>query len=193
MPACTEAWSDFVSMQECPTPIDKVVVLEEMIFPQCEKLGQTIIFVRTREIARTLHAAVRSRPPAFIYQTAAGHLMSALNCSGRVHPSQIGGVSGHVRQALSTEPLAPHVCLLMGVSVLQLEKAGHRCTSIRGDLDHQLRDRVVNEFRTGITKILIATDVLSRGFDVTQVRAGCLNMCSQHVPGICLCVFCHVG
>ena len=30
-----------------------------MIFPQCEKLGQTIIFVRTREIARTLHAAVR--------------------------------------------------------------------------------------------------------------------------------------
>ena len=55
--------------------------------------------------------------------------------------------------------------------LLQLEKAGHRCTSIRGDLDHQLRDRVVNEFRTGITKILIATDVLSRGFDVTQVCA----------------------
>ena len=53
--------------------------------------------------------------------------------------------------------------------MLQLEKAGHRCTSIRGDLDHQLRDRVVNEFRTGITKILIATDVLSRGFDVTRV------------------------
>ena len=47
-------------LQECPTPIDKVVVLEEMIFPQCEKLGQTIIFVRTREIARTLHAAVRA-------------------------------------------------------------------------------------------------------------------------------------
>ena len=50
-----------MNLQECPTPIDKVVVLEEMIFPQCEKLGQTIIFVRTREIARTLHAAVR--PP----------------------------------------------------------------------------------------------------------------------------------
>ena len=69
------------------------------------------------------------------------------------------------------------------VSVLQLEKAGHRCTSIRGDLDHQLRDRVVNEFRTGITKILIATDVLSRGFDVTQVRAGCLDLCCQCVTG----------
>lgn len=33
------------------------------------------------------------------------------------------------------------------------------------------RDAVVNEFREGVTKILIATDVLSRGFDVSQV--GC--------------------
>ena len=30
------------------------------------------------------------------------------------------------------------------------------------------RDRVIDEFRKGLTKILIATDVLSRGFD--QVR-----------------------
>ena len=50
----------FEAVQECPTPLDKVLVLEEMIFPQCEKLGQTIS-VRTREIARTLHAAVRPR------------------------------------------------------------------------------------------------------------------------------------
>ena len=31
-------------------------------------------------------------------------------------------------------------------------------------------DRVVQEFRDGTTKILISTDVLSRGFDVSQVR-----------------------
>jgi hypothetical protein len=30
-----------------------------MIFPLCDKLGQTIIFVRTRETARNLHRAVR--------------------------------------------------------------------------------------------------------------------------------------
>jgi len=29
--------------------------------------------------------------------------------------------------------------------------------------------QVVREFREGTTKILIATDVLSRGFDVSQV------------------------
>jgi ATP-dependent RNA helicase DDX19/DBP5 len=51
-----------------------------------------------------------------------------------------------------------------------MEKEGHRCTSIRGDMDHELRDKVVGEFRAGTTKILISTDVLSRGFDVTQAR-----------------------
>lgn len=49
-----------------------------------------------------------------------------------------------------------------------MESEGHRCTSIRGDMDNELRDKVVNEFRNGTTKILISTDVLSRGFDVTQ-------------------------
>ena len=52
---------------------------------------------------------------------------------------------------------------------MQLEAEGHRCTSISGELEHEQRDRTVKEFRSGTTKILIATDVLSRGFDVTQV------------------------
>ncbi|KAK9845721.1 hypothetical protein WJX81_000486 [Elliptochloris bilobata] len=91
----------------CPTPQDKLVVLKDMIFPQCEKLGQTIIFVRTRETARALHSA--------------------------------------------------------------MERDGHRCTSIEGSMMKDARDRVVQEFREGTTKVLISTDVLSRGFDVTQV------------------------
>lgn len=41
------------------------------------------------------------------------------------------------------------------------------------------RDRVVNEFRRGETKILISTDVLARGFDVSQVRwhVSCVQGC----------------
>jgi hypothetical protein len=42
------------------------------------------------------------------------------------------------------------------------------CT--QGDMDKLERDRVVREFREGKTKILISTDVLARGFDVSQVR-----------------------
>ena len=52
VPGCT---------QTCPKPLDKVRVLKEMIFPLCEKLGQTIIFVRTKDSARSLHQAVRGR------------------------------------------------------------------------------------------------------------------------------------
>ena len=91
----------------CPTPMLKMKVLADMIFPQCEKLGQTIIFVKTRETARWLHQ--------------------------------------------------------------EMEDEGHKCTSIEGSMEKGARDRVVREFRDGTTKILIATDVLSRGFDVTQV------------------------
>jgi ATP-dependent RNA helicase DDX19/DBP5 len=48
-----------------------------------------------------------------------------------------------------------------------LERKGWSCTSISGgkEHDHQTRDRVIKEFRAGTTKILIATDVLARGFD----------------------------
>ena len=63
-----------------------------------------------------------------------------------------------------------------------MEKEGHRCTSIRGDMEMQLRDKVVNEFRAGITKILISTDVLSRGFDVTQERTLCMSSLVDSVP-----------
>lgn len=53
--------------------------------------------------------------------------------------------------------------------MLQLELDGFPCTSISGQLDNIQRDAVIKEFRTGITKVLIATDVLARGFDVQQV------------------------
>ncbi|KAI8463732.1 MAG: P-loop containing nucleoside triphosphate hydrolase protein [Monoraphidium minutum] len=91
----------------CPLPMDKTKVLQEQIFPNCEKLGQTIIFTRTRAEAARLH-----------------QMMAGL---------------------------------------------GYKCTSLRGDMEAGDRDAVVNEFREGVTKILIATDVLSRGFDVSQV------------------------
>ena len=55
--------------QRCPTRDDKTVVLTDMIFPLCEKLGQTIIFVRTRDTARRLHQHVShacTLPVAFV-------------------------------------------------------------------------------------------------------------------------------
>jgi len=85
----------------------KEILLKDKIFPCCDKIGQTIIFVRTREGCK--------------------RLMRTMN------------------------------------------DAGYKCTAIEGGMDHADRDRVVKEFRDGLTKILISTDVLSRGLDVSTV------------------------
>ena len=85
----------------------KEILLKEKIFPLCDKIGQTIIFVRTREGCK--------------------RLMRTMN------------------------------------------EAGYKCTAIEGGMDHADRDRVMKEFRDGLTKILISTDVLSRGLDVSTV------------------------
>eukprot|EP00928_Gymnodinium_smaydae_P081350 TRINITY_DN64895_c0_g1_i1.p1 TRINITY_DN64895_c0_g1~~TRINITY_DN64895_c0_g1_i1.p1 ORF type:complete len:524 (+),score=90.49 TRINITY_DN64895_c0_g1_i1:45-1574(+) len=42
-------------------------------------------------------------------------------------------------------------------------------TSGEERMDPALRDQVMDEFRTGVTRVLIATDVLARGIDVPQV------------------------
>merc|ERR1719247_2871017 len=36
-------------------------------------------------------------------------------------------------------------------------------------VDHAYRDRVMHEFRNGVSKVLISTEVLSRGIDVPAV------------------------
>ncbi|KAH7280085.1 hypothetical protein KP509_37G051700 [Ceratopteris richardii] len=92
---------------KCPREADKVAVLKDRIFPAAEKLGQSIIFVRTRASASNLHR--------------------------------------------------------------RLDEDGYKCTSIQGGLSNEERDRVIREFRCGQTRILIATDVLARGFDQAQV------------------------
>ncbi|CAI9110332.1 OLC1v1010338C1 [Oldenlandia corymbosa var. corymbosa] len=42
---------------------------------------------------------------------------------------------------------------------------GYEVTSIQGDLQQQDRDKIVKEFKEGLTSVLISTDILARGFD----------------------------
>merc|ERR1712049_99936 len=42
-------------------------------------------------------------------------------------------------------------------------------SSTHGDISQQERDVVLNEFRTGSSRVLITTDLLARGIDVQQV------------------------
>eukprot|EP00301_Raphidiophrys_heterophryoidea_P023396 c7302_g1_i2.p1 GENE.c7302_g1_i2~~c7302_g1_i2.p1 ORF type:complete len:469 (+),score=143.67 c7302_g1_i2:39-1445(+) len=50
-----------------------------------------------------------------------------------------------------------------------LQRKGHSVTSLHGKLEPQDRDKAMDNFRSGRTKVLIATNVLARGIDILQV------------------------
>jgi ATP-dependent RNA helicase RhlE len=51
----------------------------------------------------------------------------------------------------------------------KLEKAGHRCASLQGNLSQGRRQAALDGFRNGKYQILVATDIAARGIDVTRV------------------------
>ncbi len=54
--------------------------------------------------------------------------------------------------------------------VLDLQKEGHKVDFLHGDLKQSQRDNVMNKFRNGTIKHLIATDVAARGIDVDDIE-----------------------
>ncbi|KAL9455321.1 hypothetical protein AB3S75_010686 [Citrus x aurantiifolia] len=92
----------------CPDELAKVMVIRDRIFELGEKMGQTIIFVRTKNSASALHKALRD--------------------------------------------------------------FGYEVTTIMGATIQEERDKIVKEFKDGLTQVLISTDVLARGFDQQQVN-----------------------
>ncbi|KNE66633.1 hypothetical protein, variant [Allomyces macrogynus ATCC 38327] len=52
----------------------------------------------------------------------------------------------------------------------RMQAEGHQVAVLTGELTPAQRDRVMAEFRSGSAKVLIATNVLSRGIDVPQVN-----------------------
>lgn len=72
-------------LHRCPDRNAKISVLKEMIFPNCEKLGQTIIFVRTKDAARELHRSMEADGYKCTSITVSGHLHRAVKVAQ--HPA----------------------------------------------------------------------------------------------------------
>jgi ATP-dependent RNA helicase RhlE len=51
----------------------------------------------------------------------------------------------------------------------QLERAGYRATSLQGNLSQYRRQAALDGFRTGSFEILVATDIVARGIDVSGI------------------------
>ena len=54
--------------------------------------------------------------------------------------------------------------------VKKLKEEDHSADAIHGDLRQSKRDRVINAFRKGIKRILVATDVAARGLDIPLIQ-----------------------
>ena len=54
--------------------------------------------------------------------------------------------------------------------VKRLKYDGHKADAIHGNLRQSKRDRVINGFRNGRSRILIATDVAARGLDIPVIK-----------------------
>lgn len=51
----------------------------------------------------------------------------------------------------------------------KLRQEGHQVSILHGDLQSQERDRLIDDFREGRSKVLITTNVLARGIDIPTV------------------------
>lgn len=50
-----------------------------------------------------------------------------------------------------------------------LRREGHSVSCLHGDLSQNERNKILNEYRSGTARILIATDIIARGIDIQQV------------------------
>lgn len=51
----------------------------------------------------------------------------------------------------------------------KMRESNFTVSAMHGDMDQEARDRVMEEFRSGSSRVLIATDLWGRGIDVQQV------------------------
>ncbi|MDH5598323.1 MAG: DEAD/DEAH box helicase [Cyclobacteriaceae bacterium] len=63
--------------------------------------------------------------------------------------------------------------------VQNLTKAGIRTGEIHGDISQRKRESALRSFKSGNTKVLVATDVLARGIDITDVSL----VINYEIPG----------
>ncbi|KAK6140110.1 hypothetical protein DH2020_026108 [Rehmannia glutinosa] len=92
----------------CPDELSKIMVIKDRILELGERVGQIIVFVRSRNSAAMLHKS--------------------------------------------------------------LVELGYEVTTIQGALKQEDRDRIIKEFKEGLTQVLISTDLLARGFDQQEVN-----------------------
>ena len=85
------------------------------------------------------------------------------SCSKEVPSDQLVERNGSILVFVKTKHGADKI-------VKRLKYDAHSAEAIHGNLRQSKRDRVINSFRKGLKRILIATDVAARGLDIPLIQ-----------------------
>jgi ATP-dependent RNA helicase RhlE len=88
-----------------------------------------------------------------------------------------------LRQKMGKEPVLVFTRTKHGADRVarDMVKMGHTAEAIHGDKAQNARQRALNNFKTGKTRVLVATDIAARGIDIDQL-AFVLNYELPNVP-----------
>ncbi|MFC2122238.1 DEAD/DEAH box helicase [Bacteroidota bacterium] len=173
-------WKGTISLADLEIlVIDEADRMFDMGFlPDIRNILQCILHKRqTLLFSATMPANIRRLAGEILHNPVTvqiGHTLPAKTVSHALYP-----VKQHLKTALLKE-------ILIGTqtkSVLvftrtkhraeriaqQLKRAGFRVASLQGDLSQSRRQAALDGFRNGAVKILVATDIASRGIDVLHI------------------------
>lgn len=154
-------------------------MLDRGFGPQVQKIIQ-----RTPVQRQT--ALFSATVPEWVHDTAAKHLTNLLLVAVDVKPEDVpaidhvaydvpDGEKVNVLRSLLDQRGDGQVIVFgrtkHGVKKLakQLEAAGYPIAALQGNLSQNARDRVMEDFRAGKVRILLATNVAARGLDISAV------------------------
>jgi ATP-independent RNA helicase DbpA len=137
-------------------PSSRQVVLFSATFP--EAIRELSKKYQKHPVSVRVDAQTKDKPDIveLVLRTPEGKKLDALRWALRAHPHESALVFANQKVTVAALERA---LVAQGVSV----------SSLHGDLEQRDRDRVMAKFRNGSTRVLLATDVASRGIDLDNL------------------------
>ncbi len=174
---------------------DDIMAIDKLLPKDCQKiLYSATMPPKTQKLAEnimwkpTMVKIAVSKPAEKIHQQACiCYEPQKVDMTIRVLKQFFGGrPDGFVRDELLRNPdkrVVVFVSKKLKVKdvVLALRKKGFQVASMHSDLDQKEREETMNAFKAGRINVLVATDIVSRGIDITGIEL-VVNFDMTHDP-----------